>query len=267
MLYDDNKIYSDDKERIKEILRQIEDERDTTLRNDNDAVIKTDKQDKTKIKPTSKKSAMNIEKMDQEATEEDHKENQMLEAERKDQPIPEAKESQDNAQTQPQDKENLSKGSTEHSLSPKPSVELPDTIDTEKTVTKNQKPAFTLIAPKDMPDAMKAEVTLDGIEYAEVHLVDQKGQFIVQMPLEDGGHELLVRFSNAKGEFEEISEKFTVDTSSGRIVDSMDSDVKVKEETSKGSNTENTEGKKPDISPSLYHQHDPDLYEDITYEA
>ncbi|WP_130651512.1 hypothetical protein [Candidatus Williamhamiltonella defendens] len=98
-------------------------------------------------------------------------------------------------------------------------------------------PSFTLNAPKDAPDAVKALVTLDNRPEYELELIDNQGVFTVEMPLAEGPHELKVKFIDPDGDWIRLDKTFTIDASSERIVSSLETPDRYQSDLSAGSKT------------------------------
>ncbi|AWK16907.1 Ig-like domain-containing protein [Candidatus Williamhamiltonella defendens] len=120
---------------------------------------------------------------------------------------------------------------------PKNPVELLNPITSEENTTADTTPSFTLNAPKDAPDAVKALVTLDNRPEYELELIDNQGVFTVEMPLAEGPHELKVKFIEPDGDWIRLDKTFTIDASSERILSSLETPDKYQIDLSTGSKT------------------------------
>ncbi|WP_425475048.1 Ig-like domain-containing protein [Candidatus Williamhamiltonella defendens] len=120
---------------------------------------------------------------------------------------------------------------------PKNPGELLNPITSEENTTADTTPSFTLNAPKDAPDAVKALVTLDNRPEYELELIDNQGVFTVEMPLAEGPHELKVKFIEPDGDWIRLDKTFTIDASSERILSSLETPDKYQIDLSTGSKT------------------------------
>lgn len=120
---------------------------------------------------------------------------------------------------------------------PKNPVELLNPITSEENTTADTTPSFTLNAPKDAPDAVKALVTLDNRPEYELELIDNQGVFTVEMPLAEGPHELKVKFIDPDGDWIRLDKTFTIDVSSERILSSLETPDRYQIDLSTGSKT------------------------------
>jgi len=116
-------------------------------------------------------------------------------------------------------------------------IELNNPITSEENTTADLTPSFTLNAPKEAPDAVKAVVTLDNRPEYALELIDNQGVFTVEMPLAEGPHELKVKFIDPDGDWISLDKTFTIDASSERILSSMETPDRYQSDLSTGSKT------------------------------
>ncbi|ATW31315.1 hypothetical protein [Candidatus Hamiltonella defensa] len=120
---------------------------------------------------------------------------------------------------------------------PQNPIELNNPIDSEENTTVDLTPSFTLNAPKEAPDAVKAVVTLDNRPEYTLELIDNQGVFTVEMPLAEGPHELKVKFIDPDGDWIRLDKTFTIDASSERILSSLETPDRYQSDLSTGSKT------------------------------
>ncbi len=120
---------------------------------------------------------------------------------------------------------------------PQNSIELLNPITSEENTTADLTPSFTLNAPKEAPDAVKALVTLDNRPEYALELIDNQGVFTVEMPLAEGPHELKVKFIDPDGDWIRLDKTFTIDASSERILSRLETPDRYEIDLSTGSKT------------------------------
>ncbi|AYB48589.1 hypothetical protein CJJ19_02775 [Candidatus Williamhamiltonella defendens] len=118
------------------------------------------------------------------------------------------------------------------------SIELLNPITSEENTTADTTtPSFTLNAPKEAPDAVKAVVTVDNRPEYVLELIDNQGVFTVEMPLAEGPHQLKVKFIDPDGDWIRLDKTFTIDASSERILSSLETPDRYQIDLSTGSKT------------------------------
>ncbi|ASV33675.1 hypothetical protein CJJ18_06220 [Candidatus Williamhamiltonella defendens] len=121
---------------------------------------------------------------------------------------------------------------------PQNPIELLNPITSEENTTADTTtPSFTLNAPKEAPDAVKAVVTVDNRPEYVLELIDNQGVFTVEMPLAEGPHELKVKFIDPYGDWIRLDKTFTIDASSERILSSLETPDRYQSDLSAGSKT------------------------------
>ncbi|WP_339049864.1 Ig-like domain-containing protein [Candidatus Hamiltonella endosymbiont of Tuberolachnus salignus] len=120
---------------------------------------------------------------------------------------------------------------------PQNPIELNNPITSEENTTADLTPSFTLNAPKEAPDAVKALVTLDNRPEYALELIDNQGVFTVEMPLAEGPHQLKVKFIDPDGDWIRLDKTFTIDASSERILSSLETPDRYQIDLSTGSKT------------------------------
>nr|WP_171967734.1 Ig-like domain-containing protein [Candidatus Hamiltonella defensa] len=120
---------------------------------------------------------------------------------------------------------------------PQNPIELLNPITSEENTTADLTPSFTLNAPKEAPDAVKALVTLDNRPEYALELIDNQGVFTVEMPLAEGPHQLKVKFIDPDGDWIRLDKTFTIDASSERILSSLETPDRYQIDLSTGSKT------------------------------
>nr|WP_044612269.1 Ig-like domain-containing protein [Candidatus Hamiltonella defensa] len=121
---------------------------------------------------------------------------------------------------------------------PQNPIELLNPITSEENTTADTTtPSFTLNAPKEAPDAVKAVVTVDNRPEYVLELIDNQGVFTVEMPLAEGPHELKVKFIDPDGDWIRLDKTFTIDVSSERILSSLETPDRYQIDLSTGSKT------------------------------